>query len=139
MHHRTASEIYSVAIAIITVIKIVVRKRSLPRWRCNQGLNCNITRWKWARQFWFLFFTFFYINRRKYWFLLNFWLPVSDRFTRFGISWTRFQYFWKIFVCLYDWVWEMFVSLSASVFVCACNTSIVAKVELKDNVMKFYI
>ena len=46
------------------------------------------------------FFTFFYISRRKYWFRANFRFPVFDGFTRFGMSWTRFHYFWKISFCL---------------------------------------
>ena len=33
----------------------------------------------------FSFFTFFYINRRKYWFRANFRFPVFDGFTRFGM------------------------------------------------------
>ena len=45
-------------------------------------------------------FTFFYINRKKYWLHENFRLPVFDRFTRFRMSWTRFDYFWKMSVCL---------------------------------------
>ena len=43
-------------------------------------------------------FSFFYKNRRKYWFGGNFRLPVFDRFTRFRMSWTRFDYF-----CLSIW------------------------------------
>ena len=31
-------------------------------------------------------FIFFYINRRNYWLLENFRLPVFDEFTRFGMS-----------------------------------------------------
>ena len=45
-------------------------------------------------------FTFFYISRKKYWFCANFRFPVFDGFTRFGMSWTLFDYFWKIFVFL---------------------------------------
>ena len=46
------------------------------------------------------FFTLFYISRRKYWFRANFRFPVFDGFTCFGMSWTRFDYFWKMSVCL---------------------------------------
>ena len=45
------------------------------------------------------FFIFFYINWIKYWFRKNFRFPVFDGFTRFRISWTRFDYFWKMSVC----------------------------------------
>ena len=31
-----------------------------------------------------MFFTFFYISRRKFWFRANFRFPVFDGFTRFG-------------------------------------------------------
>ena len=48
----------------------------------------------------FGYFTFFYINRRKHWFRQNFRFPVFDGFIRFGISWSRFDYFWKMSVCL---------------------------------------
>ena len=34
----------------------------------------------------FAFFTFFYINRRKYWFRANFRLPIFDGLTRFEMS-----------------------------------------------------
>ena len=33
-----------------------------------------------------IFITFFYINRRKYWFRANFRFPVFDVFTCFGVS-----------------------------------------------------
>ena len=46
------------------------------------------------------FFTFLYINKRKHRFRANFRLPVFDEFTRFGMSWTRFDYFWKMSICL---------------------------------------
>ena len=42
-----------------------------------------------------LIFTFFYIKR-----IQNYRFPVFDGFTRFGMSWTRFDYFWKMSVCL---------------------------------------
>ena len=58
----------------------------------------------------FFFFTFFYVNRRKYWFHKNFQLPVYGGFTRFGMSWTWFDYFWKmclsVCVCLCDKIFE---------------------------------
>ena len=63
-------------------------------------------------------FTFCYINRRKYLFRANFQLPVLGGFTLFGISWTRFDYFWKMSVCL-----------------CVCDKNFVASVaqELMHN------
>ena len=48
----------------------------------------------------FLQNTFFYINRTKYWFCINFRFLLFDRFTLFGMSQTRFDYFRKMFVCL---------------------------------------
>ena len=67
-------------------------------------------------------FAFFYINRKKYWFRENFRIPVFDGFTRFRVSWTRFDYFWKMSLC----VWQKF---------CAkCNSRTNAQ-----NFMKFYI
>ena len=60
------------------------------------------------------FITFFYVNRRKYWFRANFRLPFFDRFTRFGMSWTRFDYFWKMSVCESVCV---FICVSVCVFV----------------------
>ena len=45
-------------------------------------------------------FTFFYISRKKYWFRANFRFLVFDGFTHFRMSWTRFDYFWKMSVCL---------------------------------------
>ena len=59
--------------------------------------------------------TFFYVSRRKYWFRAKFRFPVFDGFTRFGISWTRFNYFWKMSVCL-------------SVCLHVCDKNFVAKV-----------
>ena len=50
--------------------------------------------------------TFFYLNRRKYWFRANFRFPVFDGFVRFGISWTRLDYFWKMSACLSMCVWQ---------------------------------
>ena len=38
--------------------------------------------------------------RRKYWIRENFRHPVFNRFTCFGRSWTRFDHFLKMFVCL---------------------------------------
>ena len=51
-------------------------------------------------QSYFLFITFFCINRKKYWCRVNFRFPVFGGFTRFGMSWTRFDYFWKMSVCV---------------------------------------
>ena len=48
----------------------------------------------------FIIFTLFYINRRKYWFRANFRFPVFDGFTRFRMSWSRFDYFGKMSDCL---------------------------------------
>ena len=45
-------------------------------------------------------FFFLYVNTRKYWFRENFRPPVLDKFTRFGMSLTRFDYFWKKCFCL---------------------------------------
>ena len=59
-------------------------------------------------------FTFFYINRRMYWFRANFLFPVFDGLTRFRMSWTRFDYFWKISVCM-----------------CVCDKNFVASVAQK--------
>ena len=56
---------------------------------------------------------FFYKSRRKYWFHENFRFPIFDRFSRFGMSWTWFDYFWKMSVCL-----------SVCVSVCVCVTKI---------------
>ena len=56
------------------------------------------------------FFTFFYISRRKNWFRTNFRFPVFDGFTLFEMSWTRFDYFWKMSVCLCACVWPKFLS-----------------------------
>ena len=41
-----------------------------------------------------------YMSRKKYWFRANFPFPVFDGITRFGMSWTRFDYFWKMSVCV---------------------------------------
>ena len=51
-------------------------------------------------------FTLFYTNRRKYWFHANFRFLFFDRFTCFGMSWTRFHYFWKMSVCVHVYVCE---------------------------------
>ena len=61
--------------------------------------------------------TFFYINRRKYWFCPNFWLSVFDGFTRFGIPLSRFDYFWKIYICL-----------SVCLCLCTCDKIFVASI-----------
>ena len=45
-----------------------------------------------------LFFTFFYINRRKCWFCESFWHLVFYGFIHFRMLWTRFYYFWKMSV-----------------------------------------
>ena len=70
----------------------------------------------------FFFTTFFCINRRKYWFQENFRHLVFDRFTCFGMSWTRFEFFWKMSVC----VWQKFCGK------CSSRTN-------AQNFMKFYI
>ena len=72
-------------------------------------------------------FTFFCINRRKYSFRKKLRQPVFDKFTRFGMSWTRFDYFWKMSVCL---------SVCLSVRLCACDKNFVASVarELKHRI-----
>ena len=38
--------------------------------------------------------------KRKYWIRENFWHPVFDRFLCFEMSWTWFDHFWEISVCL---------------------------------------
>ena len=67
------------------------------------------------------FFTFFYVCRRKYWFRKNIWLLVFDGFTRFGMSWTGFDYFGIILM---------------SVCLCVCKKRFVASVdrELIDRI-----
>ena len=69
------------------------------------------------------FITFFYVSWRKYWFRANFRFPVFDGFTRFGMSWTRFDYFWKM-------------SVSLSVCLCVCDKNFVASVarELMNRI-----
>ena len=59
-----------------------------------------------------MFFSFFYVNRRNVRFRINFWLQVFDGFTCFGMSWTRFDYFWKMTVCLC--VWQKFCGKCSS-------------------------
>ena len=71
-----------------------------------------------------LFILFFYINGRKYWFHENFWLLVFDGFICFGMCWTRFDYFWKMPVCLC--VWQKYCAK------CSNRTN-------AQNFMKFYI
>ena len=76
------------------------------------------------------FITFFHISRRKYWFRANFRFLIFDGFTRFGMSWTRFDYFWKMGVCLSVCVsvcaWQKFCGK------CSSRTN-------KQNFMKLYI
>ena len=74
--------------------------------------------------FFFFFFTFFYKITRKYWFRANFGLSVFVRFTRFRMSWRRYDYFWKNSFCLPVCVWKKIVA----------NTKI-----NQQNLMKFYI
>ena len=51
-------------------------------------------------------FTFFYVNKSKYWFRENFRLPVFDGFTRFGNTiWMFMENF-----CLPVCVWQKFCS-----------------------------
>ena len=66
------------------------------------------------------FYFFFYINRSKYWFRANLRYPVFDGFTRSGVSWTWFDCFWKMFLCLCAWL-----------CVCVCVTKILWQVELE--------
>ena len=75
----------------------------------------------------FAIFIFFYISRKKYWFRANFWFPVFHGFTCFGMSWTRFDYFWKMSVCL---------SVCVSVCLCVCDKNFVASVarELMNRI-----
>ena len=78
----------------------------------------------WFYSFFSHIFTFFYINRWKYWFHANFRFLVFDGCTCFGISWTRFHYFWKVFISVC--VWQK---------VCGkCNPRTNAQ-----NLMKFYV
>ena len=72
------------------------------------------------------FFTFFWVNRRKYWFRKNFRLPFFDGFACFGMSWTQFDYFWKMSVCLSVCMWQKFCGK------CSLRTNAL-------NLMKFYI
>ena len=48
--------------------------------------------------------------RKKYWNRENFWLLVFNGFTRFRMSWTRFHYFYKMSVC----VWQKICGRSSS-------------------------
>ena len=43
---------------------------------------------------------YFLLYKKKYWFRANFRLLVFDGFTRLGMQWTQFDYFWKMYVCL---------------------------------------
>ena len=82
----------------------------------------------WCFKFREQFFTFFYINRRKYWFRPNFRIPVFDGLTRFGMSWSRFEYIWKMSVC-------------PSVCLCVCDKKFVPSVArelIHQNFMKLY-
>ena len=90
--------------------------------------NCMFEKYKLhLAYFWkLLIFTFFYISRRKYWFRANFRFPVFDGFTRFGMSWTRFDYFWKMCVCVSVCVWQKFCG--------KCRSRTYAR-----NFMKLYI
>ena len=63
----------------------------------NFGLPCTLFWNCWTS---YSVFNFFYINRRKNWLRENFRFPVFDGFKRFGMSWSRFDYFWKKPVCL---------------------------------------
>ena len=77
---------------------------------------------------WYSFiFTFFYINRRKYWFRANFRFSVFDGFTRFGMSWTRFDYFWRMCVCL-----------SVCVSLCVCDKNFVTSVA-RDRINRILL
>ena len=77
-------------------------------------------------------FIFFYINRRKYCFRVNFLLPVFDGFTRFGMSWAWFNCFWKTYFCLHVSVcgtvcaWQKFCGK------CSSRTN-------QQNLMKLYL
>ena len=71
-------------------------------------------------------FTFFYINRRKYWFHENIRFSVFDAFTRLGISWIWFQCFWKISVCLCVCLWQNICGK------CSSRTN-------QQNLMKYYV
>ena len=54
------------------------------------------------------FFTFFYINRGKYWFRAKFRFLVFDGFTRFGMSWTRFWLFLEnVCACVTKNLWQV--------------------------------
>ena len=81
----------------------------------------------------FGYFTFFYINRRKHWFRQNFRFPVFDGFIRFGISWSRFDYFWKMSVCL-----SVRLSLCLSIGVSVCmRQKFCGKCSLRTNAQNF--
>ena len=82
--------------------------------------------------FGFLLSSVFYI-RRKCWNRENFLLSVFNAFGRFGMSWTRFEYFLEMSVCLSVCLW---------VCVCVCVTKINGKCSSRtneQNFMKLYI
>ena len=71
------------------------------RWTCRWRLNLFIINSE-CLMFVFcfptLFITFLYILYKKNWNCENFRLTVFDGFTLFGMSWTRFHYFYKMSV-----------------------------------------
>ena len=75
----------------ISCINKIIRKISVTKTFCDIW-------WKLMKHIDIV--TFFYLYRRKFWFGQNFWLLVFDKFTRFGTSWSLFDYFWKMSVCL---------------------------------------
>ena len=93
-------------------------------YRAKLGIFVS-NQWRVEIDFLLAFFTFFYVSRRKYWFRANFRFPVLDGFTRFGMSWTRFDYFWKMSVCLC-------VCVSVSLCVCVSMTKILWQVQLEN-------
>ena len=60
------------------------------------------------------FFIFFFINWKKFYFRANFRLSFFDGFTRFGMSWKRFDYFWKMSVWLSVCMWQKFCGMCSS-------------------------
>ena len=69
---------------------------------------------------WNKLITFFHTNWRKYWFLENFRLSIFDGFMRLRMSWTRFDYFWKMSGCL-----------SVRLCMCVCDKNFTASVAQK--------
>ena len=90
---------------------------------CNYRKLCQMHTFY---RYYYSFFTFLYINRRKYWFLASFRLPVFDGFAHFGMSWSRFGCFWKMLVCLSVCTWQKFCGK------CSLRTN-------AHNLMKLYI